>query len=204
MLELRGLTSLLSSLGAGVGDQLCFEPAGRLAAKATLIKAAAAAGAAGGRAAGPRRQAALPARAQQQDEPAEEEGGDAPPLPLNSSAAAPGQRQPSRRGGRCSWRGLEPADTGHYSLVLSSRTVNNEHRAWIPGRLPRKEGGFAASAMVGMPAGYESPGWLAGCEVAHAHRAHLCCCRPLRCSSLSAGSQHDRPCQAGGHRHCHC
>lgn len=38
------LAGLLNALGAAVGDQLCLEPEGRLAAKATLIKATAAAG----------------------------------------------------------------------------------------------------------------------------------------------------------------
>ena len=39
--ELRSLASLLSSLGTAAGDRLCFEPAGALTAKATLIKGAA-------------------------------------------------------------------------------------------------------------------------------------------------------------------
>ncbi|PRW59404.1 hypothetical protein C2E21_2307 [Chlorella sorokiniana] len=41
--QLSGMRSLLASLGAAAGDQLCFQPAGPLAAEVTLIKAAAAA-----------------------------------------------------------------------------------------------------------------------------------------------------------------
>lgn len=44
--HLCGLRGLLDSLGAAAGDTLCFEPAGALTARVTMIKTAAAAGAA--------------------------------------------------------------------------------------------------------------------------------------------------------------
>lgn len=46
--QLTGMRNLLASLGAAVGDQLCFRPAGSLAAEVSLLKAAVAPAAAGG------------------------------------------------------------------------------------------------------------------------------------------------------------
>lgn len=65
--HLSRMASLLSSLGATAGDQLCFERAGRLAANVTLVKSAAAA-AAGGGVAGPGGQAVLEADSEEEEE----------------------------------------------------------------------------------------------------------------------------------------
>lgn len=122
--ELRSLASLLSSLGAAAGDRLCFEPAGALTAKATLIKAAAC-----GDHAGPGGHAAQRQPHQGDDEDEQEEGGEKegggeqeaeetaqqrlggrPP----GKAAAPGQRQPAGQGSskQPNWGGLAPCEQG--------------------------------------------------------------------------------------------
>ena len=89
-----GLRGLLDSLGAAAGDTLCFEPAGALTARVTLIKVAAAAagvaGSPGGR----------PAE-QQLVEDDQEEGGEEDAMEVDAEAegweAEPQQAQQARQ-----------------------------------------------------------------------------------------------------------
>ena len=143
--QLSSLRGLLGSLGAAVGDTLCFEPAGTLAARVTLIRAAECGGQAsrGGQAAEDQLvedEGELNGDGEEEEaeETAQQQLGGRPP----GMAAAPGQRQPAGQGGfkPSNWGGLDPASSGLYTLVLSPHAANVERRVWISGKLARTRG----------------------------------------------------------------
>lgn len=134
--ELRGLRSLLASLGAAAGDQLCLEPSGPLAATATLIPAVAAAAGAGlvGQSEGQQQQQEQPGSDEEEadgDDDDEEEQQQGSGAWQGEEQQQPGNRQ----GGFASnWRELGPPSTGCYAATLPWHTVHKEYRLWIPGK----------------------------------------------------------------------
>jgi len=127
-----GLGSLMSALAVKQGDRLQLQPAGSHTARATLVKPAAAAALMPGQPAAAAGAAAAPSAA------SSGQGGSGHPhggRPLHIPSPAP--LPPRRPGPPTNWRGLEPADSGRYSLLLSRNVVQGERRAGMPGKMGR-------------------------------------------------------------------
>ena len=131
-----GLASLMAALGAELGDQLRLRPAGGRTARATLVKAGAAAaqqephGTAVPALAAP---AAIPGC---QGAPSQPLLPPPPPQQQQGLALNSSRQRPTKRGGSpTNWCGLEPEDTGCYSLVLSPHVVHRDFKAGMPGKL---------------------------------------------------------------------
>lgn len=124
----------MGSLGAATGDQLCLTPDGKLAAKASLIRAApAAAGDAGGRAGFGGQAELQPLDEGDYEEVAEQEAHEAEEAQQQRRGAA-GQRH----GATTNWHGLGAEDTDCCSLVLSHAAVR-ERSVSMPGELLRAD-----------------------------------------------------------------
>ncbi len=125
-----GLGNLMSALAAEQGDKLQLRPAGSHTARATLVKPAAAAAQMPGQPAAAAAAAAAPSAASRG------QGGSGQPqgnTPLHIPSPAP---LPLKRPGPpTNWRGLEPADSRRYSLLLSRNVVQGERRAGMPGKM---------------------------------------------------------------------
>lgn len=137
--ELRRLRSLLASLGAAAGDQLCLEASGPLAARATLVPAVAAAAGAGlvGHSKGQQQHQERQGSGEEEVDEDEEEGEEKQQQQGGSEwqEEEEEQQQGSRQGRFAgNWCKLGPPSTRCYAAMLPWHTVRKEHRLWIPGK----------------------------------------------------------------------